>query len=257
MVLDDGLPLPPTTEAAPFARGAGVALRGVRDFGPRHGVAVGYAVAGTVVLDSDDLVVVATLPGSDLRVRAGQGDGPNARIVLPAAWDGTYVERVWQGPRVVRVHRRGDRWSVWRWHDGERWTPDWYGNLESPWRRSALGFETQDWALDVVGRGDPVAGPWEVGFKDEDELAWMVGCGHVTEAHAGHVRRVGAVLRQRAQDAGWPFDADWDAWLPDAGWTATALPGGWERLPARPDTGHRPDTATSSEHRDVDVGEPS
>jgi len=228
---DDEVPLPPAEEPAPFTRGATVAIRSVRDHGPRHGVAVGFAVAGTVVRDRDDVVVVATAPGSDVRVRAGRGDGPNGRTVLPAAWDGTYEERVWQGATVVRVHRRGDRWSVWRWHDGERWGDVWYGNLESPWRRSALGFESQDWALDVVGRGDPTGDAWRVGLKDEDELAWMVQRGYVTEQQAAHVHDVGAHLLQRAREARWPFDADWDAWLPEPAWGAVALPPGWDRLP--------------------------
>ena len=230
---DDEVPLPPAPERPPFERGAPVVLRSVRDMGRPHGVAVGYAVAGTVVLDDGDITVVSTRPGSGVRMRAGTGAGPNGRIVLPATWDGTYDERVWQGHTVVRVHRRGDRWSVWRWHDGERWTPRWYGNLESPWRRSTLGFDTQDWALDVVAAGSPLDGPWTVGLKDEDELAWMVDRGYITDLHAHHVRAVGARLLQHARDAGWPFDADWDAWLPDARWPTVPVPDGWERLPRR------------------------
>lgn len=229
---DDEVPLPPTGEPPAFDRGSPVVLRGVRDHGHPHGVAVGFAVTGTVVLDTDDLVVVSTPPGAEVRLRAGQGAGPHGRIVLPSAWDGTYAERAWTGDTVVRVHRRGDRWSVWRWHDGRRWTDVWYGNLEAPWRRSPFGFDSQDWALDVVGTGHPVDGPWRVRFKDEDELAWMVDEGHVSPTHADHVREVGARLLRHAQDAGWPFDADWDAWLPDPRWAAVPLPEGWERLPA-------------------------
>jgi len=228
-VVDDEAPLPPAPEPPPFERGAPVVLRSVRDMGRPHGVAVGYAVAGTVVLDDDDVVVVSTRPGSGVRMRAGTGAGPNGRIVLPATWDGTYDERVWQGHTVVRVHRRGDRWSVWRWHDGERWTDHWYGNLESPWRRSPIGFDTQDWALDVVAAGSPLGGPWTVGLKDEDELAWMVEQGYVTDRRARRAREVGARLMRHARDVGWPFDADWDAWLPDPRWGAVPVPEGWER----------------------------
>lgn len=230
-VVVDEVPLPRVPEPPPFERGAPIVLRGVRDHGPGRGVAVGFAVAGAVVVDDDNVAVVATRPGSGMRMRAGTGAGPNGRIVLPAAWDGTYAERVWQGHTVVRVHRRGDRWSVWRWHDGERWTDKWYGNLESPWRRSTVGFDTQDWALDVVAAGDPLGGPWTVAFKDEDELSWMVNQGHVTQLHGRHIRAVGHRLLRHARDAGWPFDADWDAWLPDARWAAVPLPHGWEQLP--------------------------
>jgi len=228
-MVDDEVPLPRQDEPAPYRRGDPVALRSVRDFGGRHGVAVGFAVAGTVVLDDADLVVVATRPGSGMRTRSGRRGGPRGRVVLPADWDGTHDERVWTGDTVVRVHRRGERWSVWRWHDGRRWTDAWYGNLESPWRRSRIGFDTQDWALDVVGTGDPVEGPWSVRYKDQDELEWMVERGSVSAAQAAHVRQVGARLMDRAADAAWPFDADWDAWLPDPGWTAVPLPERWDR----------------------------
>lgn len=150
--------------------------------------------------------------------------------MLPHAWDGTYTERAWSGHTVVRVHRRGERWSVWRWHDGVRWADDWYGNLEAPWRRSPIGFDTQDWVLDLVGAGDPVRGPWSVTFKDEDELAWMVEKGLVTTAQAAGVRRSGEQLMDSAMAGRWPFDADWDAWLPDPAWARVPLPAHWDHL---------------------------
>jgi Protein of unknown function (DUF402) len=229
-MVDDEVPLPPRSEPPPFDRGTPVVLRSVRDHGHPHGVAVGFAVAGTVVLDTDDVVAVCTRPGSGLRTRAGRGSGPSGRIVLPATWDGRHNNLVWEGQTVVRVHRRGDRWSVWRWHDGARWTDDWYGNLESPWRRSPIGFDTQDWALDVVGTGHPVEGPWAVRYKDDDELTWRVDRGALSAAHAAHIRKFGAKLMQRAQEALWPFNADWDAWLPDPDWTAVPMPEGWRQL---------------------------
>jgi len=229
-VIDDEVPLPARTEPPPFGRGTPVVLRSVRDHGYAHGVSVGFAVTGTVVVDTDDLVVVSTHPGSDVRTRAGRGAGPNGRIVLPSAWDGTHDARSWEGHGVVRVHRRGDRWSVWRWHDGTRWFDTWYGNLESPWQRSSVGFDTQDWTLDVVGIGDPLDGPWTVRYKDDDELDWMVEQRAVTPAQAAQVRQVGATLTRRAQEKSWPFDADWDAWLPDPRWQAVPMPEAWDRL---------------------------
>ena len=51
---------------------------------------------------------------------------------------------------------------------------------ESPWRRSAAGYDTSDWALDVVADGVPGTDDWRVGFKDEDELYWYVAQGAFT-----------------------------------------------------------------------------
>ena len=118
-------------------------------------------------------------------------------------------------------------WSVWRWHDGVRWSDGWYGNLESPWQRSEIGYDSQDWALDVVAAGTPGAPNWVVGFKDEDELEWMVGQGAVSGYQAAFVREAGERLMAGAVTAGWPFDADWDQWLPDPSWQSVSLPPTW------------------------------
>lgn len=212
----------------PFARGDAVVLRGIRTFG-RHGLAVGYAVAGVVVVDGPELSVLCTPSGSGVLTRAGVGSGPNARLVLSDDWDGSHDAREWHGS-VVRVHRAGEPWSVWRWHDGENWVGDWYGNLETPWRRAALGFESQDWALDVVGVGDPTGDDWRVRFKDEDELAFLVQAGEVTADKATTIAEAGDRLAAVARERRWPFDADWSGWVPNAAWDAVPMPPDATRL---------------------------
>jgi hypothetical protein len=224
-------PTPPAADArGPFAPGDAVALRSVRMHG-RHGVTVGFATGARVVHDDGDLMVLCTPLGTDVRSRAGTGSGPNGRSIVDEDWDGSYRQRAWDGATVVRVHRRGDPWSVWRWHDGTEWGPDWYGNLERPWRRTALGFDSQDWALDVVATTpvEPGAG-LGVRLKDEDELAWFVEQGVVAEREAAVVRATGDRLAARARSGAWPFDADWSAWVPDPAWPAVALPPAWSRV---------------------------
>ncbi|HXH36549.1 MAG TPA: DUF402 domain-containing protein [Plantibacter sp.] len=213
----------------PFAAGHPVALRSIREFG-RFGVAVGFAVAGVVLVDSPDLTVVCTPVGSDVRTRAGNGGGPNGRLVLAESWTGEYEQRTWQGHAVVRVHRAGDPWSIWRWHDGRDWTGEWYGNLETPWRRTPLGFDSPDWALDVVGAGDPARESWSVRYKDEDELAWLAEVGAMSEPEVDAARDAGRRLTSIAQDRAWPFDADWVPWTPAARLSAIPMPAGWDRV---------------------------
>ncbi|WP_022901438.1 DUF402 domain-containing protein [Humibacter albus] len=225
----DTTPAPAAHEASSFRRGDVVAVRSIREFGAR-GHAVGFVVACHVLVDTDDVSVVATVPGSDIRRRNGEGAGPNGRLVLPDAWDGTHGEHRWSGSTVVRVHRHGDPWSVWRWHDGENWVGTWYGNLEQPWRRTDIGFDTCDWTLDVVCSGTPGDPDWNVYYKDEDELAWLLDVGAVTEDEAGQARDAGERLTHIALDGGWPFDADWDAWTPDPAWPPAVLPGNWREL---------------------------
>ncbi|WIB59375.1 DUF402 domain-containing protein [Curtobacterium sp. MCLR17_007] len=220
--------VPTDTRTEPFAEGDLVAMRSVNTYGA-HGEAVGFAVAGRVLVDDEDLAVVATPAGSAVRRRAGAGSGPNGRLVVPDDWDGSYVEDGWFGAPVVRVHRKGTPWSVWRWHDGVDWEPDWYVNLELPWARTATGFDSQDWTLDVVARVDE-DGTWSVRYKDEDELAFYAGLGLWPAAMRSVIEGVGARAVASATARAFPFDADWSAWVPDPMWAPVDLPTGWDRL---------------------------
>jgi hypothetical protein len=213
----------------PFDRGDRIAIRSIREYG-RHGLRVGHAVAGIVAEDTAEVQAVCTVAGSGMLTRAGRGTGPNGRQILEDDWRGEYADRVWEGESVVKVHRPGDPWSVWRWHDGHDWTGDWYGNLESPWARVAGGFDTQDWALDVVATGTPGTGDWSVRFKDEDELAYFVEHGAVSEGDAATVREAGERLAEIARAGSWPFDADWSPWIPDPAWLPIPLPDDITRL---------------------------
>lgn len=205
-----------------------VALRSVNTFGA-HGVAVGFAVAGRVLVDDDELAVVASPTGSAMRRRAGRGSGPNGRLVLPEDWDGSYVETAWSGPPVVRVHRKGTRWSVWRWHDGTDWLPDWYVNLELPWRRTAIGFDSQDWTLDLIVRATP-DGSWSVQVKDQDELDFYASTGLWPATMRTVIEQAGAAAVADVRADRFPFRADWSAWVPDPSWPAPDLPPEWSVL---------------------------
>jgi hypothetical protein len=209
----------------PFRPGDTVAIRSVNTYGT-HGRAVGFAVAGRVLVDDGDLRVVATTAGSAVRNRAGRGSGPNGRLVLPDDWDGSHREATWFGSAVVRVHVVGTPWSVWRWHDGSEWEPDWYVNLETPWVRTAIGFDTQDWTLDVVAT-TAMGGSWTVGYKDEDELAFLTEAGFWSAAQRRRIEAAGEDAVRVAQTQVFPFDTDWASWVPDPAWPAIDLPAGW------------------------------
>ncbi|MGP9536644.1 DUF402 domain-containing protein [Brachybacterium sp. AOP43-C2-M15] len=213
----------------PHPVGSTVALRSIRGFADRS-PAVSFAVAGTVLQDDGDVMVVTTRPGSGRASRAGRRTGPRGRNVVVTGWDGSYDIAGWEGRTVVRVHPRGRCWSVWRWHDGEDWTGDWYGNLEAPWRRSAVGYDTQDWALDVVARGTPGTHSWTVGFKDEDELDWYVEQGAFSPERAAYFRSVGAELAGILRRGEGPVVADWARWVPPAAVKPVPLPKGWQSL---------------------------
>lgn len=150
--------------------------------------------------------------------------GPRGRNLLPGTPHTGFTESVWTGHGVVRVHVPGQPWSTWRWIGPDRsWSPHWYVNLEEPWLRTAAGFDTEDWILDVVV--DDELG-WR--YKDEDELAWAEASGRFD---GGMVERIWSAARESIaalEASEFPFDADWDRWLPPLGLPVPSLRPGWD-----------------------------
>jgi hypothetical protein len=115
-------------------------------------------------------------------------------------------------------------YAVLRWTT-EQGTPMWYVNLQDPLRRTALGFDTVDHALDVIVDLD---GTWR--WKDEDELAEAVEDGLFTVDEAATFRADGERAVARILDREPPFDRDWSSWRPDPVWAMPSLPDGWDRV---------------------------
>jgi predicted RNA-binding protein associated with RNAse of E/G family len=93
----------------------------------------------------------------------------------------------------------------------------WYVDLQEPLRRTRLGFDTRDQALDVVVEPD---GTWH--WKDEDHLAELTRLGAFTAAESAAIRAEG----QRVIDAR-PWPTGWEEWRPDPAWSLPMLPPDW------------------------------
>jgi predicted RNA-binding protein associated with RNAse of E/G family len=121
--------------------------------------------------------------------------------------------------------REGDWHAVWiSWLDGgTQW--GWYVNLQRPFRRTPLGFETMDLMLDVVIDLDRT---WR--WKDEDELALFVERAVFSTELAARVREEGREVARQAERGAAPFDGSWADWRPDPRWPRPTLPAGWERV---------------------------
>jgi hypothetical protein len=137
--------------------------------------------------------------------------------------DWVFVDALWDVSTVVLM-REAEWHAVWiSWlEDGTQW--GWYVNLQKPFRRTPLGFETMDLMLDVVIDLDR---SWR--WKDEDELALFVERGVFGRQLAERVRREGLEVARRAERGEPPFDGSWSDWRPDPGWRRPALPTDWER----------------------------
>jgi hypothetical protein len=127
----------------------------------------------------------------------------------------------------VRAHPAGRPWPVWRWLEADRsWSSTFYVNLEQPWTRTPIGYDSHDWILDLVVRISPFQSEW----KDVDELEWSVQAGVVSVATARDIRTAGRSALRSAQAHDWPFGVDWDHGLLDDNWPVPKLAPRWRGL---------------------------
>ena len=105
----------------------------------------------------------------------------------------------------------------------EQWSfLGWYVNLQSPLRRSPLGYDMTDWALDVWVEPD---GTWQ--WKDEGDFAEAQALGILDGAAAASVRAEGErVIAAR------PWPTGWESWRPPSAWSPLSLPVGWDVVEA-------------------------
>ena len=116
---------------------------------------------------------------------------------------------VWHGIWLMWWHTRWEFWG-------------WYVNFQLPFKRSPLGFDTADQALDITVDPDY---NWK--WKDEDQFAHAqkVGSIKAEDAIAVQVERPKVIRQIEARE--YPFTCDWITWRPDADWTIPELPPNW------------------------------
>ena len=133
----------------------------------------------------------------------------------------------WQGHGCLMIQRPEDTYAVWHfWHGPEREFSCWYVNIQEPFRRTAIGYDTQDLELDLVVYPD---GTWEL--KDDELMDQRVQEGRWSAERVAQIREEGAKIAARLNNAErwWPLE--WRDWTPDPAWVVpTELPGGWAAL---------------------------
>jgi len=185
---------------------------------------IGYVMPVTVVVDTPAVTVLFQAPGSICKRRSGTRGGPGNRNLLVEHWDGKHEDRVWNGSPNLRLHVWGTAHSIIRrWNMTTQSAQGWYINLEAAWRRTSIGFDTQDLVLDVTVTDDLSSWAW----KDEDELAWSVSVGKYLLQEAEQIRDEGLRVIQALEARAWPFDEDWSKWCPDPNWQVPTLPDNW------------------------------
>jgi len=173
-------------------------------------------VPAIVVRDDDELLASYIAAGAPFAFPPGPW--PTADGLHP--WHG---KARWHGHGVLMLQRPGESHAVWLfWEGAERRFQGWYVNLQEPFRRTPLGYDTQDLELDIWV---PAGGRWT--YKDAELLDQRVRDGRFTAAQVAAIRAEGERIAAEL-DAGrrWWDDA-WADWRPDPAWPVPAFPQGW------------------------------
>ncbi len=177
-----------------------------------------------VVEDSDELVALHIPRGS---IYKRWQPAPLAEVATYRAAR-RLNDDVWRRD-VLRLMFPGRHHSVWLfWSDDEeRRFSAYYINMEEPFRRTSIGFDTNDHTLDVVVTPD-----FEWRWKDDEEMAERVRRGVYSAEFAAAVRAegervIGALERRQS-----PFSDGWERWTPEPGRGVPELPDGWDEVAA-------------------------
>ena len=174
----------------------------------------GMTWAARVVVDRPDFVALY-LPKETPHKRWAAG--PSGRQLTDSVW--------WA--RTLRLMFPGRAHSIWL-----TWRPDgefvgFYANLEEPFRRTAIGFDTNDHTLDIVVTPDL---QWS--WKDEQLLADQEREGNYSAGLVEEIRREAGSVIAAIESRGAPFSDGWEHWRPESGWPIPRLAPNWNSEPA-------------------------
>lgn len=178
----------------------------------------------TVVDDRADRTVLYVPRGTTFLAPAD----PSGRITRRILDEVGLAPDTWRDRAALHIVPAGAQFAVIaQWRESFDDFAGWYVNVQEPLRRSAVGFDAMDQALDVIISPDLT----DVRYKDVDELDEAAAAGFFSEIEVDAIRAaadtaVGMVIERRP-----PFDEPWPDWRPDPAWVRPELPAGWADLP--------------------------
>lgn len=178
------------------------------------------------------------VPGMTWPFRVVRDDAEFLVLYLPKGATGMTWERLPGGGRrlvetawrrdMLRLMFPGRPYSIWLfWEGDEHRFQAYYVNFEEPFRRTPIGFDTNDHALDIVVQPD-LSWAW----KDLDEFEGLIASGEYSPEFGDSVRSAAAGVIETIEARGAPFGDGWDAWRPPPGWERPVLHPSWRDEPA-------------------------
>lgn len=137
---------------------------------------------------------------------------------------GGLADATWTGNHVLQLIRPAESRSTWLLWSEEDWTfRSYYVNLQAPIRRTAIGFDTADYLLDLV-----VSPNLDWAWKDREEVDLAREHDIVGQDILDRMEREGQRAIRDIEAGAWPFNAGFEKWRPDPAWDIPAMPKGWD-----------------------------
>ena len=185
-----------------------------------------YALPAIVVQDTPDLTALFWCAGTPEKWR---GKSPDEKVtpqtvMLPEM---KLFDRLWTETDVLMLVPAGAAHAVYvMWDEGQKALRCWYINLQQPLARTAIGFDTQDYWLDIVICPDRSEWHW----KDEDQFNEVTALGMYSPEQAREIRAEGERAVRRVQTNQPPFCEGWENWRAPEDWVIPTFPEGWDHL---------------------------
>jgi hypothetical protein len=177
----------------------------------------------TVVRDDPGLLMLYIGPGYPCKRRQGVRGGPRNRVLL--SHTGHHDDWRWSENRVLAFYRPGDAHAVYLfWSDVNDAFSGYYIDLLEPFQRTPVGFDTRDRVLDIWIESDRRTWTW----KDEDEVAWQIETGRMSQQEADAIRAEGVRAVTQFLDSA-EYER-WTGWRPDPSWTTSVFPSDWQTI---------------------------
>jgi hypothetical protein len=182
------------------------------------------AIPATVIEDRSEMISVYVAPGT---IFAGPACTRQEylRVAARGEWNLTYYE--WAAQHDVWTSVPGETCSIWTmWTDPDWFHLGWKVNLQTPIKRTDIGFDTTDHVLDVVIGTDLNSWTW----KDEDEFAEAIELGLFTISDSEHIRQEAMRVAKEALTSRREQLQRWVEWRPPAAWELPVLAGQWKEV---------------------------
>lgn len=185
-------------------------------------------VAPVRVVEHDSARTILYLPaGTPLKAQASR-DGERLNRSIPFLERerrvGGLADDTWMGNHTLMVHEPHRLGAVWFFWSEVDWSfQSYYVNLQAPLERSPVGFDTEDYLLDIV-----VAPDYSWRWKDEDEFAIAIEHELISPVLLHAVRAEGRRFIEEIESRQWPFDQGLENWRPDPEWTVPAMQENWD-----------------------------